>query len=398
MTLSACEAAPTNGLAITNVQIVDVESGRISAGQTIIVAGDRITAAGPADRTPVPRATRTIDGRGGFVIPGLWDMHVHIADASFLPLFVANGVTGVRDMGGGLSQAGDGCESVRPEILREWRAQIAAGRRLGPRIRYSGPAVSGTGWPTSLPARTEPEAALAVARLRALRVDFVKVYDGIPRAAYQRLALDSRAAGLPFAGHVPDDVGPVDALRAGQRSIEHLRDPLLVCFSGDRQAVDRFFARDSWGPADVAWGRAAHRQCPALIGLLRDRDAWLTPTLTVEKAKVAVEDGAFVGDPHRRALPRSVQAGFAAYVREKRAQGPRDRASEHLWWRTQQMLVRRLNGAGVKFLAGTDTACQGGLPGRSLHGELARNGRRRPVAARGVAERDAEPGGLFRSA
>ena len=169
-------------------------------------------------------------------------------------------------MGGGLSQAGDGCESVRPERLGEWRSQIAAGRRLGPRIRYSGPAVSGTGWPTSLPARTEPEAALAVARLRALRVDFVKVYDGISRAAYQRLAHDSRVAGLTFAGHVPDDVGPVDALRAGQRSIEHLRDPLLVCFVRRPPDGRPLLRPRQLGPGRSSPGAARPiAQCPALI-------------------------------------------------------------------------------------------------------------------------------------
>ena len=368
--MSACDPPRGSGLAITDVNIVDVDTGRILPGQTIVIGGDRIAAAGPSNATHPPRGARTIDGRGEFLIPGLWDMHVHIADAAYLGLFVANGVTGVRDMGGGISQATDGCESMRPEKLGEWRAQIAAGRRVGPRIRYSGPAVSGTGWPTSLPARTVQEAALAVAKLKALRVDFVKVHDGIPRAAYDRLAIDSRKAGLTFAGHVSDDVGPVNALQAGQRSIEHLRDPLLVCFSSDPKDLERFFVRDKWNSKDIAWGRAAHRQCPALIALLREKDTWLTPTLTIEKSKVAVEDDAFVDDPHRRALPQSVRTGFAAYVREKRTQRTSDRASEHLWWRTQQRLVRRLDDEGVKLLAGTDSACQGGLPGRSLHREL----------------------------
>ena len=359
-----------DGLAITNVNVIDVDSGTILPGQTILIADGRIADVGPGKRISIDRGIRTVNGRGDYVIPGLWDMHVHIADRSYLPLFVANGITGVRDMGGGVSHATDGCESVRPEMLGEWRSQIQAGRRVGPRIRYSGPAVSGTGWPTSLPARTGAEATLAVAKLQALRVDFVKVYDGIPRAAFERLARDSRAAGLPFAGHIPEDVGPLDAILAGQRSIEHLRDPLLVCFSSDPQLVDRFFARDGWSAQDVAWGRAAHRRCPALISALHQKDTWLTPTLTVEKAKVAVEDDAFVRDLRRGALPAPVQSGFAAYVREKRAQGKNDRASEHLWWRTQQILVRRLNGEGIKFLAGTDTACQGGLPGTSLHREL----------------------------
>jgi imidazolonepropionase-like amidohydrolase len=336
----------------------------------VLVAGDRIVATGSSSSIAIPAAAQAVKGRGKFLIPGLWDMHVHIADESYLPLFVANGVTGVRDMGGGLSDAGDGCESVSADILGRWRALIESGELAGPRIIFSGPPASGTGWPTSIPVRTVAQAGAAIARLQALRVDFVKIYDAVPRDAYLRLARNSRAAGLPFAGHVPDDVGPVDAIRAGQRSIEHVRDPVLVCFTHDIQSLERFFAADKWTPDDVEWGRRAHGQCPSLIAAFKSHEAWLTPTLTVEKAKVAVEDAAYVSDVRRRALPPSVQTGFATYVGQKRAQDSSDRASERLWWRTQRALVGRMHRAGVRLLAGTDSACQGGLPGYALHHEL----------------------------
>ncbi len=297
-------------------------------------------------------------------------MHVHVAAEGYLDLLIVNGVTGVRDMGGGLSSTADGCESVEPSILRGWRSEVAAGKRIGPELVISGPAVSGTGWPSSLPARTPAEAKAAVQTLKRQHVDFVKVYEKIPLEAYRMLGAQAKQSGLFFVGHVPEAVGPLEAIRSGQRSIEHIRDPLLVCFTDDPAELERFFTEDGWSDEDKQWGRAAHDACPNIIKALRENETWLTPTLTVEKAKVSVEDAKHLKDERRRFLPRSVVSGFAAYAKRKLAQSPSKRASERLWWRTQQKVVKRMSGEGVKLLAGTDAACEGGLPGYSLHGEL----------------------------
>ena len=135
--------------------------------------------------------------------------------------------------------------------------------------------------------------------------------------------------------------------------------------------LERFFREDEWGESDREWGRKAHAACPSILETLRDRPAWVTPTMVVEKSKVAVEDPVFVQDDRRQMLPASVRAGFMEHVRRKLAQDRKERRSEHLWWRTQQVLVGRLGREGVPLLAGTDAACQGGLPGHSLHDELA---------------------------
>ena len=181
---------------------------------------------------------------------------------------------------------------------------------------------------------------------------------------------EAKRWGLTFAGHVPEDVGPLAAVLAGQRSIEHIRDPLLVCFTDDPARLDSFFTEDDWSNEDKKWGRGASALCPGLVKALQTHATWLTPTLTVEKAKVSVEDPGYVADPRRRLLPRSVRDGYAKYAKRKLAQLGFKRASERLWWRTEQQLVRRMNREGVKLLAGTDSACEGGLPGFSLHDEL----------------------------
>jgi imidazolonepropionase-like amidohydrolase len=359
-------------LAIIGTTILDVSDGSLVPDQTVLVRRDRILAVGPAKSLIPPESAAVIDASGKYLIPGLWDMHVHTTDPSYFALLVANGVTGIRDMGGGAHTATDGCESIRADRLLTWRSRIEAGDLIGPRVVLSGPAASGSGAPTSLAVRTASEARATVRSLRALGVDFVKVYEGIPLDAYLALAAAAREAGLPLAGHVPaGTVGLLDALKAGQRSIEHVRDEILLCFTDDPKELARFFADDGWSPDDVAWGRSTFARCPAVIEALRTNDVWFTPTLVVERAKVAVDDDSFVEDSRRASLPLSVRDAFAAYVRAKRQQSPAERASERLWWRTQQQLVRRMNRSGAKFLAGTDAACQGGLPGFSLHSELA---------------------------
>jgi predicted amidohydrolase YtcJ len=162
----------------------------------------------------------------------------------------------------------------------------------------------------------------------------------------------------------------LDAIRAGQRSIEHIREALLLCFTDDPEELASFFVEDRWREDDVAWATPIYEQCPQVIEALNKNDVWLTPTLVVEHAKVAIEEDTFTQDARRGQLPISVREAFDAYVLSKRGQAPIERASEHLWWRTQQRLVRRMNEVGAKILAGTDAACEGGLPGFSLHTEL----------------------------
>ncbi|MDQ1347907.1 MAG: hypothetical protein QG573_1281, partial [Acidobacteriota bacterium] len=138
-------------LAIIGTTILDVIDGSLVPEQTVLVRRDRILAVGPANTLVPPSSAAVVDARGKYLIPGLWDMHVHTTDPSYFAFFVANGVTGIRDMGGGAPTTTDGCESIRADRLLAWRSRIEAGDLVGPRIVLSGPAASGSGAPTSLP-------------------------------------------------------------------------------------------------------------------------------------------------------------------------------------------------------------------------------------------------------
>lgn len=171
-----------------------------------------------------------------------------------------------------------GCESIQPDSLLNWRSQIRSGDMIGPRILLGGPAASGTGWATSLPVRTPAEARRAVDSLRALGVDFVKVYEKVPVDAYQALLREAKKASLPVAGHVPvDAVTLVQAAELGQRSVEHVRDYLLMCFTRDGDEIRRFFEADSWSASDIEWGLLRHGECEAAVGAFRQHSTWLVP-------------------------------------------------------------------------------------------------------------------------
>ena len=203
-----------NITAFTNVSVIDGRDSVPRRDQTVIVHGDRIAASGAASAIRVPENARKIDGRGKFLIPGLWDMHVHTVTVSgreLLGLYVANGVTGVRDM------ASDWA------TIRQWRDEIAQGTLIGPRLVSSGPYLEGGDVPIAhILTRTPEEGRAGVDSLVAPGVDFVKVHGQLTPATYFTIARRARERGIAFAGHVARTVGSAAASDSGQRSIEHL--------------------------------------------------------------------------------------------------------------------------------------------------------------------------------
>ena len=160
----------------------------------------------------MPASARVIDGTGKFLMPGLWDMHVHV-NARALPVLLRYGITGVRDMGGDLRE------------LTKWRTQIAADPLEGPRLVFSGPLLAG---PPATPdddrwiVTTPEEAARAVSALKAAGADSVKVHEGLSRDVYLAILEAAKQSALPVAGHVPATLMPDEVSAAGQKAIEHL--------------------------------------------------------------------------------------------------------------------------------------------------------------------------------
>src|SRR5437016_2600115 len=214
----ALPTPPRSKIAVTHVSVIDCTGGPVKADQTVVVSDGRITAVASASKVTIPSEARVLDGRGKFLIPGLWDMHVHVlwepAVDTLIPLMVANGVTGCRDM-----------HTHFPfERINGWVDEVQAGRRVGPRILFAGPIVDGPRpiWPGSIVVGDADAARRAVRELKKSGANFVKVYEGIPREAYFALADECKKQDMTFAGHVPGAITPAEASEAGQQSIEHL--------------------------------------------------------------------------------------------------------------------------------------------------------------------------------
>src|SRR5215475_2894331 len=216
---------PAKPLVINHVTVIDATGADAKSDMAVVITGDRITAIGKAAEVKFPKDAQLVEAAGKFLIPGLWDMHTHIATQDFLGLFIANGVTGVRDMGGVW------------EALSLWRRLIKEGRLTGPRIVAAGPIVDGPKpvWPFSIAVADEKQARQAVASLKQRGVDFIKVYSLLPREAYFAIADEARKQGMSVAGHVPFSVSAAEVAEAGQKSIEHLDMLLLGCSDQDEE-------------------------------------------------------------------------------------------------------------------------------------------------------------------
>src|SRR5262249_2895614 len=201
---NAQQSSPDDLLILTSINVVDVRSGTVLRDQTVILDKNKISWVGPSKTAKYSRRAATVNGKGLFLIPGLWDMHVHLDFGDWfpgsrdivLPMLVANGVTGVRDMGSELDE------------VQAWRNEIEAGRLIGPRIYTSGPMPDGPKprFPSSIAITTPEDGRRAVDDLQRRGADFIKLQSLIPREAVFAIAEEARKQQIPFVGHVPDAV------------------------------------------------------------------------------------------------------------------------------------------------------------------------------------------------
>src|SRR5947209_7309868 len=242
--------APSQPLAFTHATVIDMTGAKPESDMTVVIEGNRIAALGKTGRVRIPKDAQIINASGKFLIPGLWDMHVHTLRedrlATFFPLFVANGVTSVRDMSSTLANF---------DMLKQWRGEITNGTRLGPRIIAAGPLIDGPKpvWTDFISVSTAAEGRETVRTLKQHGVDFIKVYSGLPRDIYLAIADETKKQGLTFVGHEPNAVLAAEASDAGQKSFEHLYGVLLGC-SRDEAALRAEAVEEMMKPKEI--GRA----------------------------------------------------------------------------------------------------------------------------------------------
>ncbi len=349
LALATQVATQTRAVAITHISVVNVVDGKVTPDCTVVIDGQSIVSVGRGGLPPA--GARVVDGRGLFLIPGLWDMHAHMeaAGSPWLQLYVANGVTGIRDMGSQL------------DLILAMRESTASGRVLGPRILAAGPILDDPpgDWPFRMRVKTVADGTAAVQLLQRRGVDLIKVHDHTPRDVYFAIAAEARRQHLPLAGHLPIGVSVDEAIDAGQGDIEHLNNMQL------------------WKPCSGGTEYSA-RACRPFFEMLARRGVRQTPTLLAMSelmtigtpASMVSADQMSYATPSVKRMWAGNQGAFATpeLIRNFRAGAA-----------TGAVVTKDMANAGVAILTGCDSM----IAGFCVHDELAAmvHGGMSPLAA-----------------
>lgn len=260
-------ASQSSSLAFNHVTVIDMKGGQPKPDMTVVIQGNRIAAVGKAARVRIPKNAQIIDGTGKFLIPGLWDMHVHFGDEDFdknssLRLYVANGVTGIRLMDG-------------DPAYHLWRKETEGGTLLAPRMFIASPMIGFGDLSNISEARVREE----VRKAKKEGADFIKVHDNFLRESYFALIDEAKRWKLPVEGHVPTSITAKEASEAGQKSIEH-----------------------STGLDEA---KSDAKKAEELIAVFKKNRTWLCPTIIMRSNYASLNDTDFANDPRLRYVKAS---------------------------------------------------------------------------------------------
>jgi imidazolonepropionase-like amidohydrolase len=389
--LAGAQTAEPDTFALRDVSVVDLRAGTTRAGQTVVWERSRIVTVAPAASVRLPPNARVVAGEGRFLLPGLWDMHVHLlldaklqsfTEASVLPAYIAHGVTAVRDMAD--LDIEHPRESAAP-LKKRWDAEARAGLRIGPRIVATGSfIVDGPREPGTFPRRPAFFDAATPADARKLvhfladegAVDFIKVYSRLPRDSYFALLEEARRAGVIVAGHKPLAVSYVEAADAGQKSMEHAREMLLDSFPGATD-LQRLPAERNLPPVRLKQILDTHepRMLRDIFDAMLRNGAYYVPTHLTRLFdwKAAAGDAAYLNDARLRTVPEPTRTEMRKDVErtQARAAAPGDADVYRAFFEKGLEVTRLAHQAGVKLMVGTDSGDSYCFHGSGLHDEMA---------------------------
>lgn len=387
---------PAAPIAIAGVTIVNVASPTTEEAllpdHTVVVSGSRISAMGPTRFVAVPPDAQRVDGRGKYLIPGLWDMHAHLLNTEerleyFPALFIANGVTQIREIGNALD----------PARVRDVRRSLEQGTKSGPTMAaLTLQILEGVGGRVGSPFLLVPDDAAAARRAvqthKAQGADFIKVYNRLSRDAYLAIIGEARRAGLPVAGHVPASMSATEVSDLGQRSIEHSgsagstpAELMMSCstdeaalrkrwqelnaYNGPPQGLRAYVDRIYRSTEERAAATYDESKAATLLKTFVRNNTWHVPTLVVD-APTVVEQSTLMTSPRLKYMrPSAVDRWQTEQANLMKISGDvavwRSRVARRL------RLIGDMHRAGVPLLAGTDANLPFVVPGFSLHDELA---------------------------
>jgi hypothetical protein len=374
---------PNSMIAIVNVNIIDVENGNVSTNMTILIKGNHIINMGSTKKTKTPKLAKIVNGQGKFIIPGLWDMHAHTSSETntrrvIYPLFIANGITSARVMS---ADCYEPCWKLAMNIQqsRGLLKEIKNGELIGPRAILGSNYVNGPRPGDSSTVKrpgTAADGKKLVHFLMDRGVDFIKIYDGIPRDAYFGLASEANKEHFIFAGHNPLRVKTSEASDAGQKSIEHCCEGNLFIESSSREEELRpkytqlYFADSTKDLYKVVLEMVKSfdkNKFEKIIHKLVENKTWLVPTLLVEDVLNPKKPN-WKNDPRNKYVPKDELKYWGENEKELNdilgVPDPEIREKRF-------EIVREMQKAGVSILAGSDCGVYGAYYGESLHDELA---------------------------
>ena len=360
----ALETAERPIIAIENVAVVEVERGRIAGPRTVLIVNGCIAAIGKPGAVALPPAAVRVDGRGCYLMPALVDMHVHLFNnASHRPpndwtflLFVANGVTAVREMAA--------VSADLPTIAR-WRAAVAQGELIAPRVVATGVAVR---------VDSLDGVRRQVREAQAAGADFIKVFSEVGKSRWQAVLEEAREQRMAVCGHTPADVGALAAASAGLRTNEHLTQIYEACSAKEKSLIAVRQDRD--GREVVQLRDAQEREvldgfdqgvCDRTAAALAKTGQVQVPTLVLLHFEARGDRSEYRDDPRWRYLRPDEQARWGLIFEHEL---PGDKKLAIRRWEVSRQIVNALHRAGARILAGTDSPMPLVYPGFSLHTEL----------------------------
>jgi imidazolonepropionase-like amidohydrolase len=356
-----------NVLVIKNVAIVDVKANKVNRDKTVIIRGNRITSV--SSKVAIPKAATVIDAKGKYLIPGLWDMHAHtLTDNRYeysYPLLIANGVTGVREMGNNLP----------PEKVNQLRRDVSEGKMLGPRygaLTYK--ILDGPGTPLAVAeAIATPERGREMVKMyKQQGADFIKPYNLLPREVYLAIVDEATQEKIDVEGHVPFSMTAAEVSDLGQRTIEHNFDVLVSCSQNESALRKEIQSKPQlWGQAEAkAATTYDEEKAKKLFARFVHNDTWSCPTIIFYRPVILVgNDSLSMSDSTMKYIPKSQRESWhEGFQRLSRNITIPEYRKIHYEMRSR--IVNEMYHAGVHILAGTDTGAPFSVPGFSLHDEL----------------------------
>lgn len=368
----SCIHEPVYDVSILDVNGIDMETGYIE-NVNIYINQDRIALIQNTHSKEF-KAKETIDAKGAFAIPGLWDNHIHFRGGAsllkdnemFLEQLINNGITSVRDAGGDLTS-----------IIKDWQVEISKNERVGPTIFTSGPKIDGKNptWQGSLEVESEAELDQALDSLEKLKVNFVKLYDSKLNGSLFLSALKkSKTRRLITSGHMPFSVTLNQALDAGMNGVEHLY-YILKGSSKDELEITKQFQRGTlgfWQAMPLLINSYNDTTANRLFNKMKKHEVFVIPTLHIGNTLSYLDEIDHSTDEYLNLLSARFKSTYERRIKSALNSTPETRANRKNLDTFFRKLTLQLHESGVQLMAGSDAGAYNAYvyPGPSLHKEL----------------------------